>query len=264
MAYLYCLPLNDTIVKIGSHSGDEKSLDNRYGTYVCKEHLEQKVVVPVELNNRFVFEQALHALIRRHDGVHKEKEKYTNAAKDLFLAYVGVFAMREKRLSTVATESETDRLYRQMREEKRLQKIVEHEQKKKQSVHDMIKAMVVGSVEKAISSIPCPTENAHAFSHNKQLFDFLSDNTKVRYEEGAETYLCDVKDALQRHLGEPVTSKLDFNTFTQVNPTWTVTQLKICRLCQNTYASKPKCCPQSDRSHRTSGKRFVPNLVLNE
>lgn len=263
MAVLYCLPLNDTIVKIGSHLGNEKKLDTRYGTYVCKEHLEQKVVIPVEPENRLIFEQALHALIRRHNGVHKEKEKYTIVAKDLFLAYAGVYALRNEQKTigkavskTVSNETETDRLYNQMREEKRLQKIAEHEHKKKQAVHDMIKGLVGDIVDTAISQIP------DTQSIKTPLFEFLSNNTKVRYEEGAETYLSDVKRAYQDHLGTPVTSKLDLDTFTQIDARWRVNQPKVCKICHQKHSMQPKCCDQASVSSKTSGRMIIYNLKL--
>ena len=92
-AYLYCLPLNDNTLKIGCHLGDAKALDARYGTSVCREHLVQKVMVPVEPDNRLIFEQALHRLIRRHPSLHKEKEKYTLHARPFFDVYTSLYRL---------------------------------------------------------------------------------------------------------------------------------------------------------------------------
>lgn len=103
---------------------------------------------------------------------------------------------------------------------------------------------------------------AESRRYNDPFYRFLSDPEKVEYASGSSTLLSDVKAAFEKYLGKSITTKLEHGTFMQIHTDWTVTQLKICRLCQNTYASKPKCCPESDRSHRTSGKQIVHNLML--
>lgn len=110
MAHLYCVPLNDTTLKIGCHLGDEKAFDHRFGTYVCREHLAMKVMVPVEPKNRLCFEQALHRLLQRQPHLHKEKEKYTNDALPFFHVYANTF-----RLSAAQSNTKCQQEYDMMR-----------------------------------------------------------------------------------------------------------------------------------------------------
>jgi phage/plasmid-associated DNA primase len=93
---------------------------------------------------------------------------------------------------------------------------------------------------------------------NDPLFRFLSDETQVKFVEGAETPLIEVKRAFEAWLGKPVRSKLEHGTFAQVNPEWRVTRNALCKLCGNKHAAKPKCCELSDRST----KSVTPEIVI--
>ena len=269
-AYLYALPLNDDTLKIGCHLGDAEALDDRYGTYVRREHLKEKIMVPVEPEHRFIFEQALHRLIRRHDGVHLEKEKYTPDAISLFHAYVGPFRLHARAHAkqdapsiagflnegqqTTATIT-TDELYSRMREEKRLEKIAQHEYAKKRDAMIFIRGIVEEIVDTTMEDIK-PRIKKDRFQN------FLEDEAKVIYCMGHVTKLADIKRAYEGHIGTQLSNALDKATFQRVNPNWCVVQPMTCKICHQPFTMAPKCCANSTRASRTSGKQVVRNLRL--
>ena len=84
------------------------------------------------------------------------------------------------------------------------------------------------------------------------LFNFLRNSPRVLYEEGATTFLADVKVAFSEHIKKPV-KKLDHPTFRQVNPDFIV--------CSNTFACKScnslagaGCC----KKYNNNNRRKVP------
>lgn len=255
MAHLYCLSLNETTVKIGYHLGDHKSLTDRYGTYVCEEYLTKLIMVPVEPENRIIFEKALHRLLQRHDGIHKEKEKYTNEAKNLFLSYTATFRLPPTKygvVDTVHSEPSTRERYDQMLDEKRLKKVVEYEEKKRREVQKTVHDLVQQLIDSALLNIIEPSA----------LHMFLSDTTKVEYVEGVTTKLVYVERAFYGCTGLTSGYRFDYNVFREIHSDWRMTRPMVCAFCDEEHNLQPNCCKSAAKSIRTKGLPVVHNLRL--
>lgn len=93
------------------------------------------------------------------------------------------------------------------------------------------------------------------------LFRFLRDEDWVLTQPDGETPVDAIRDAFQKYLKKPVSKKLDRATFLQANPSWVVTERKVCGICSCPGGKRKRCCDRYDPKRRIS-QYYVPGLTL--
>lgn len=165
-AYVYCIPIAENEVKIGSHLGSIKKLDARYATYVNKNFLAQKRFIRVEPPYRVAFERTIQALIKRVDGgaLFVENERFQRSAELLFETLapsyalsplpsvdatpVGIAEEKDCKKKSGASEieqkfaDEIEHKFRQMQLERKLNAVERYEREKKKAMEKDIRDLM--------------------------------------------------------------------------------------------------------------------------
>jgi len=112
-AYIYCIPIDEETVKIGSHGGTIAKLTSRYLTTTSSKYVTQGILYQVQYNTRRNIENVLHIYLKTHTTLWIEGEKYKSQAMQIFEDY---FKTSQIKRITIETQSSKQILQQEIQE----------------------------------------------------------------------------------------------------------------------------------------------------